>query len=282
MSASPNFFVLSCVLTSIAVSSATYFLTPVWDFLTSKQVGYLGPRIEQLGGGGLWVGLGLRIWTVISVATSGLLLVVAMPIGIVVAVFSYMAPRHVLDFLIQRRSMKLEDQLVPLSRSLVSSVRSGVSIEQALENSRKEIAEPLRGEVEKLVLEYQNGISLTSALYSRRQALKFEPFSLFAISLETTLERDIEITKCLEKLSFCMEENQRLQRRIASTTSAGRYAILLMSFFPLLFLFMAWMIMPNEVTVLVETFWGHVTIAAAMMCVYLGRTWAASVLKLEV
>ena len=280
----PILILLSLAATSAAVFLTVLYLTPLWDYATQFQMGKLSSRYRQLGYPQEGLKISLRIWTLlIAVVFVVFGIVLNMkPLAVVLALLVYAAPRRILDYLIRRRSRLFRDQLTLATVGLANAARSGLAPAQGLAEVANETSQPLKREIKRVVSDYNNGRTLGESLADRRTALNLDPFTLFAMTIETTLRQGGNLAACLSSLSKSLQEEQRLQGKLESDTSSGRQTIVLLSLFPPVFLGIGMAVIPDGTELLFSTFTGQCVLAAIALLIYIGYAWAARILRFEI
>ena len=275
---------LSGLLAGGAVYTGYGVALPLIDRLGSWQTGRIGNRYLQLGMNGQWLVWALRTWLIVFVLTMLFLVFVLRmpPVAIFAGVILFLAPNQILNYLIARRCRKFRNQLATIARSLANALNAGIPPVQALAEISEEAAEPAASDLRRVVADYRNGRPLDEALAERRVALDLDPFTIFALSIETTLKRGGNLGNCLARLSVSLQEEQRLQAKIETSTSSGRQSIFLLSLFPVAFLGLYYFMMKEGVQLLFTNFFGQIILGVIMLLVYGGYSIASRMLKFEI
>lgn len=280
-------FTLLLLVTSLMTFTAAMWgaerIGPVWSALTARRMGQLGPRAEAVGFDRsrieswlVWWGVAL---IVIPVAFWYLL---DLPlVGLAVAYFVFILPRHLLDYQIQRRKRLLRDQLVPATQGLANAARAGLTLHQGLAEIAGETERPLQAVLKRIVADYERGRPLKDALEQTRQRLQLEPFTLFAAALQVSLERGGRVTEALSRIATSLRDNQRVERKMEADTASGRRAVLILSLFPLLFLGLFYMLDPQSISLLFTGVPGQVVLVAVAALVYVGGRMAFRLMEIK-
>jgi tight adherence protein B len=274
---------LSSLLLLAAVALGLWGIGPYWDLLAARQMGLLAERFRRLGLSEPQLQFCLRMWGLLLV---GWLFVVGVllrmpPVAVVSVGLIYLAPRHILDFLICRRERILRHQLVAATVAMGNAVKAGLSLAQAIENVSRETPLPLRNELTRIVRDFERGRPLKEAIEQVRGRLQLEAFTLFALAIETALERGGRVNQSLERISNSLLENQRLERKLEAETSAGRQVVLILACFPAGFAGLLYLLDATSTALLFTTLAGQFVLCAAMLLVYAGSNWAAHIMRFE-
>lgn len=275
--------VLGSGLTLASVALFAWRVTPLWDGFAAGRMGELQERFEQLSMDGKLLAIALRLWG-IALLVGSILLWTALrspPLACVYAGLVYVAPRIIMDYLIRRQSQLLRAQLVPAALGVGNAVKAGLSLAQSLQTISEETPQPLAGVLRRIVFEFERGRPLKEAMENVRDRLKLEPFSLFSLAIETSIERGGRVNEALERISSSLQEQQRLERKLDAATSAGQQVVLVLALFPLAFLGMFYSMDPGTTSLLFTTWTGQFVLVAVIGLVYVGVRWALQILRLE-
>lgn len=224
----------------------------------------------------------LRLWCVAIVVLPILLyfygLVLLVPAAIALI---YVAPNYVLKFIIDRRRTLLRDQLVPAIQGLANAVQAGLTLPQGLAEVGRETPSPLKQELGRVLADYQRGRPLGDALEEVRQRLSIESFTLFATAIRTAMERGGSINEALARISTSLREHQRIERKMAADTAAGKREVLILSAFPAAFGGMMYLMDPSNARLLVECLAGQCVLLVVLVLVYSGARWAMRILEVQ-
>jgi tight adherence protein B len=274
----------SSALLAAAAGMGIYRMAPVWDGLAARQMGRLADRFEQLGLGRARLAWLLRCWGVAMIGVAVVLgpVVHAYPLAAIGVGLLYIAPRHILDFLVRRRTRLLSNQMVGAAGILANSVKAGLSIAQGFEVVATEAPQPLRAEFQRIVFEYQRGRPLGDAIDEVRNRLDLDGFTLFASAIKVALDRGGRINEALDRIGHSLQENERLRRKVEADTSSGRQTVLILGLFPVFSLGLFYLLDPPSVALLFQTLIGQVALVTTAIIVYLGTCWAAHIVRLDI
>lgn len=284
----PTVSMIWSALSALATFAAVFFAVrqwgPFWDLLAAKQMGRLAEQFERLALDQDKFKLFMRLWGLLLVAIFVLFgfVLKMLPIGVALGLLAYIAPRHILDLLIRRRTKLLRDQLVNASVGIGNAVKAGLSLAQGIETICDETPDPLAAEFRRIVFEFDRGRPLKEALEQVRLRLQLEAFTLFALAIEVAIDRGGRLNEALDRISGSLQEHQRLERKLDAETSAGRQAVSILTFFPVVFLGLFYLLDRHSISLLFTTFYGQCVIAVVMAFTYAGSRWAAKIMNVEI
>lgn len=145
--------------------------------------------------------------------------IVALPV-LVLAAFGLCG--LVLRRLIARRLAQFTNQLELVLRLMVSGLRAGLSIRQALLMVVEQSPDPARREFMRVIGQTNIGISMYDALDQLSVRLKSNEMTMFTRAIRLQASTGGNLAKVLEQLAATIKERRRLERKIKAITSEGR------------------------------------------------------------
>lgn len=275
-------------VSTIAAFAAAYlgalWFGAAWDEVARRYVKDLLELMRALNVSEQAVQRRLRLWGLSLLAcfvVVGLLL--QMPvIAVAIDVLLLLAPRYVLQFQVEKRKVLLRDQMVGATVALANASRAGLSLAQGLATIGAETPEPLAGEIRRISNEYERGRPLQEAIETTRRRLNLDAFTLFASAIQVSLERGGKITEALERISHSLQENQRLERKLAADTESGRQVVVILALFPLVFLGGFYLLDPHGVGMLFSTLIGQGVLVFIGLLVYASVRWSIRILNIDI
>jgi tight adherence protein B len=164
---------------------------------------------------------GVVAWVVYMVTCKPDLLMglVALPVLLVSA---FVVCGLVVRKLIARRLAQFTNQLELVLRLIVSGLRAGLSIRQALLMVVEQSPDPARHEFMRVIGKTNIGISMYDALDQLAQRLSSNEMTMLTRAIRLQSQTGGNLAKVLEQLASTIKERRRLQRKISAITSEGR------------------------------------------------------------
>lgn len=181
-------------------------------------------------------------------------------------------PGFPVAYYLQARSSrldKIEEGLPTVLAQLASSMTTGSSIIQSLEQVARLAPQPLDRELVTIARQAREQKDLEVALTLARRRIRSQNFDMVALVLATALRQGGDVTTSLQNLSDVFRELRRMQRKIATATSNGRMTMRIMSAVPIFIVGGAYYFQPDMVAQVTESSTGMATLGAAAM-VYIG------------
>ena len=275
--------VSSCVVL-VAVLLFILSVGGTWDGVTSRYVASLKPLLESLSFDQARISVWLRWWGIALCCTFVVFTFVFMmpPVAFAAVYLVYVAPKIILEILIQRRRILLRDQMVTATVALSNTCRAGLSLAQGLEVISAEVPQPLSTELQRIVTGYHHGRPLAESIRECKQRLNVDSFSLFAVAVLVSLERGGRITNALERISHSLQETQRVERKLEVDTASGRKVVWLLTGFPFLFLAFSYFSNPSGTTMVFQSILGQVVLLVVIGLSYGSFRWSQKILDIEI
>ena len=274
---------LASGLVFAGVFLAAMWIGPAWDSYTRRYIGDLRPRLMALGLDSQGVVRALRWWGVALFSTLLVFGVLAgmPPVALGLAYVVFVSPRFILDYLINRRRVKLRDQMVRVAASLANTARAGLALQQGLVTVAAETPQPLKTELKRIVRDYHAGRPLADSLREVERRLNLEAFTMFSSAILVCIERGGRVTFALDRISTGLQEMQRLERKLEADTAAGRKLAMLLGMFPLIFLLMFAVLDPISTWFLFDKTLGQFVLLGVGAMVYVAVRWCMVILRVD-
>ncbi len=272
------------VLMGLSVALLAYLIVPAWDELAGRFIRDLTPRLKALDIEEKVVLNLMRWWGISMIAVLFLIGVVWGKFIIAGGMFLILisVPRFMLDQMIEKRRIKIRDQLVAAAIGLANTTRAGLTLAQGFANISSDIPEPLGKEFRRIVRNYESGQPLKQAIREVKQRIDIESFNIFSSSILVALEQGGNISQALDKISAGLAELQRLERNIESSSAGGRRLTLVLGMFPPGFLLGFYVLDPASVGLLFETLVGQFVLLAIGFLVFVAVRWCIYILDIDV
>jgi tight adherence protein B len=139
------------------------------------------------------------------------------------AAATYFVPTFVYKRYRHRRLERLEAQLPDALSIMVSSVRSGRSLAQALGSVDEKMSGPIEEEFRLMTREYQDGgMSLEGVLERAKARVPVESFRMVCSALIINSHRGGDVLHILERMSDSIRELQKLKKKLKTETAEVR------------------------------------------------------------
>lgn len=131
-------------------------------------------------------------------------------------------PRLVLQMKANGRRSKLEYQLADALTIISSSLKGGYSFVQGLDMASKQMEEPIKGEIERVMRLIQLGLDTPKALSQMSERVNSYDYDMTVSATNIQLSVGGNLSQLLEGISATIRDRIRLRRDVAALTAQGR------------------------------------------------------------
>lgn len=270
-----------CVFGAVVLAADS--LGAVWDLTTDRYLADIRPKMSRLDVSSVELHQWMRWW---GIALFGSFVLFGFifrmpPVAVFVMFIVFIAPRNILDWMLERRRITIRDQLVRATMGVANGCRAGLGLPQAIEKVAFDTKQPLATELKRITRDYRAGRPLQEAIREVQERLDVEAFTTFASAVIVTLQKGGNISSSLERISHGLQETQRLERKLEADSAAGKRMALILSLFPIIFLGLFYMLDPVSMGILFGTLLGQFVILAVLVIVYVSWVWCLRILDLD-
>ncbi len=155
------------------------------------------------------------------------------PLSLLAAVLGFFAPRWYVAYLQGKRLKAFNDQLGDIISMMVSGIRAGYSVLQAMEAVAKEMKEPASEEFSRVVKEVQLGLSLEQALDNLLRRVPSDDLDMMVTAIKVQQEVGGNLAEVLDTISFTIRERVRIKGEIRALTAQARASGYVISLLPI-------------------------------------------------
>lgn len=276
--------VLPAVLIFLAVIiGVVAFYKPVAVFIARREEYY-----DRVLRGSLLIDISPRAVTAMSLAVIVLLAIIGYAIiqsilmVLLGVVLGALLPSVVLKLLRKYRIRRLDDQIVDGIQTLISAVRAGLNLVQAMDLLAKNGPRPISQEFAHLVREYEHGVSLEKAMQNAAGRIGSANYRLLFSALLTHRERGGDLADTLERIAGSIREIYRLEKRVETLTAPNRTAARWMGAMPAVVLGILYLIDPYDVRMLFTTTPGRIVLLIIVALNVVGFLWIRKIVSIDI
>jgi tight adherence protein B len=234
-------------------------------------------------GSRLRVGELITIWAMAGVIFLALGSLLASLVGFVlVAILVIVFPLAVLQTFVDRRSRLFESQLPDVLKLTASSLRAGFSLMQGLDSVARQVLEPSRGELQRVLAEARLGRPVDEALGDAAARIRNRDFSESVLAMRIQQETGGNLASLFDILAETMVQRLQMRRQVRSLTAENRLSAYILGIMPLaLGIFIFVVDRPYEL-VLFHSTPGKFLLVGGLVLVVVGFLWMYKIVKIEV
>jgi tight adherence protein B len=203
-------------------------------------------------------------------------------LGLVFALGLALAPPAILWFLAGQRLRKFNSQLPDTLQLLSSSLRAGFSFMQGVEAVSQEVAEPMGGELRRVIIEARLGRPVEDSLAECAARMRSPDFDWAVMAVSIQREVGGNLADLLQTVGMTMVERERLRRDVRSLTAEGRMSAIVLGILPPAMGVAFYVLNPAYIEVLFNHTGGEIALGVAVVAMIVGFAWMQKIVNIEV
>jgi tight adherence protein B len=133
----------------------------------------------------------------------------------------------------RRRRAAFAEQLPDVLQLMVSGLRAGYALPQALDAVANQAPDPARTEFQRVMFESRVGRDLTDALRAAAERMGSRDFDWVVAAFDINREVGGELAHVLESVASTVRERQQLARQVKTLTAEGRISAYILTALPI-------------------------------------------------
>lgn len=198
------------------------------------------------------------------------------------AAMAYVIPGFYLNNLRRKRVWKVEEQLVEGLELLGNSLKSGLTMQQAVELLVREFPSPIKQEFALVLSESRLGVEFTDALANMAERLKSNIVQILAAGVNVTKKVGGDLTVIFSNIAQTIRDQANIEGKLNAVTAQGRFQGLILGFMPFALVVILYFVDPGHIDVLFGYQIGRWAFAAVVIMVILAQLWIRKLLDIDV
>ncbi len=186
------------------------------------------------------------------------------------ALIGLIIPSMVLKFLQKRRRQKFAAQLPDTILILCSSLKVGMSLQQAFEVLVEEITPPISQEFNLVLRQMRMGFSLENALSDLKKRMQVDELDMVVSALLIARETGGDITETLNKVANAIQERNKIIGKVKALTVQAKLQGLIMSLIPVAFALFVYKADPHFFDIFFQNDFGKMLLTYAAISQVIG------------
>lgn len=257
-------------------------IKPVWNRRIERYVAFICDAHQQMGEpvGTPWAQrlVTLSIFVPFALFTYA----TAWPIGVMAAIGGGSLPYWWTRYKQHQSRQTLDNQLVDALILMANSMKSGLSLQQAIELAATESKKPIVAEFETVVKEVQLGQSIDQALLRMSERVSLPDLEMAVHSIVTLRETGGNLSETFMTVANTVVERKKVEGKIAALTSQGVYQGLAMCAMPFIMAGIFYVSDPGYMKPMMTTALGWAMWMAVILLDVLGMWAIMKVVKIDV
>lgn len=177
------------------------------------------------------LGLSLVLFTV-GLAT-GPDVLTKISVGVLLGLIGFWLPQRWLKDQEKRRAVRFREQFADAAALIGNSVRSGLSLMQAMEVLVREMEDPMAYEVYQVLQQTRVGMPLDTALEQWAERMQNPDLDIFVTAVTIQRQTGGDLGHVLNTLATTVRQRQRIQGQIQALTAQGRLGAVVLCGLPI-------------------------------------------------
>ncbi len=216
------------------------------------------------------------MWFLIGSALLNVLL------GIILATVGYIVPKIVLNNLKKQRVIKVEQQLVEGLELLGSSLKSGLTLQQATELLVKEFPAPVSQEFAVVISETRLGIDFNDALTNMAERLNSNVVRVLAAGVAITKRCGGDLTVIFQNIAQTIRDQANIEGKLDAVTAQGRFQGLVLGLMPFALIILLYFVDRSHVETLFGYQLGLWAIGLVIIMVGMAQLWIRKLMDIDI
>lgn len=142
--------------------------------------------------------------------------------GVLGFVVGALLPRVVVSIMVAKRRKALNDQLVDGLIMVSNGLRAGISLQQSLSMSARELRAPLAQEFDLVLRQTSLGQSLEKALENMSDRAGIPDFTMAVLGITVLRKTGGNLAEAFDRIVHVLRERKRVEGKISAATAQGK------------------------------------------------------------
>lgn len=203
-------------------------------------------------------------------------------IATIAAGISFIVPMAMLRNNREKRTRRVETQLVEALELLGSSLKSGLTLPQASELVVREFPPPISEEFNVVLAETRLGVDFVDALSNMAGRLRSNIVQILASGVAVTKRSGGDMTQIFQNIAQVIRDQASIEGKLSAVTAQGRFQGLILGLMPFALMIVLYFVDPSHIEVLFGYKFGLVAVGAVVAMVILAQVWIRKLLDIDV
>jgi tight adherence protein B len=205
-----------------------------------------------------------------TLALFWLALIAQRPLAAVILLFTPLAVRTWVRMRVRRRRVLFADQLADNLQVIASAMRAGHSFDGGLAVAAEDAAEPIRGELRRVVSDIRLGVPVLEAMNGVGRRMDSREFEQIGVVVELQRESGGNTAELLDRTVETLRHRDELRRLTASLTGQGKMGGVIVTALPVASALVLSLLSPGYLKPMIDRPVGQVLMVMAGLMVCLG------------
>ena len=215
------------------------------------------------------------------VAIAAGLVLGSLPLGILLALIAFLAPRLIVGMRIAKRRKAFGEQLDSMLHLLSGGLRAGHSILRAIDAAAAESPEPTAHEMRRIVRDTSLGRDLLESLEETAERMESEDFVWIAQAIQINRQVGGNLAEVLDQVNETIRERGEIKGHVAALAAEGKFSAYILMGLPVGIIVMLMVVNPSYMTPLFTQPLGWAMIAASAVLMTVGGLWLRKLIAIR-
>lgn len=209
-------------------------------------------------------------------------LLVGSILGGIVTYFGWQAPKFIVDYLFEKRSEKLVNQMVDGLTIMANGIRSGLSVTQSMERVVDNMPNPIRQEFGLVLSQIKLGLSVEEALSNLGNRIPAADVQMFVTAINILKETGGNLGETFATMVETIRERQKIHKKIEALTAQGVTQGIIITCIPFVLMLIFFFVDPAFIKPLFTTTLGIVLLFVMLSLQIIGGLMIRKIVKIKV
>lgn len=191
-------------------------------------------------------------------------------VGGLVTILMWQLPKPIVDFLVEKRRKEFTNQMTDAMTIMANGVSSGLSVPQSMERIAQNMRNPISQEFNLVLSQVRIGLSVEEALNGLGERIPEPEVQMFVTSVNILKETGGNLTETFATIAETIRERQKIQKKIEAMTAQGITQGVIISLVPFIMLGVFLAVDPEYVKPLFTTTLGWICILLVIILEVIG------------
>ncbi len=207
---------------------------------------------------------------------------VGLILGSIITYFGWQAPKLVVDFLFEKRSAKLVDQMVDGLTIMTNGIRSGLSVTQSMERVTDNMPNPIKQEFGLVLSQIKLGLSIEEALSNLGNRVPAPDIQMFVTAINILKETGGNLAETFATMVETIRERQKIHKKIEALTAQGVTQGIIITLIPFVLMVVFFFVDPGFIKPLFTTTLGVILLFVMLSLQVIGGLMIRKIVKIKV
>lgn len=208
--------------------------------------------------------------------------IVGLLLGSVVTYFGWQAPKFLVDYLFEKRSDLLVNQMVDGLTIMSNGIRSGLSVTQSMERVVDNMPNPIRQEFGLVLSQIKLGLSVEEALSNLGNRIPAPDIQMFVTAINILKETGGNLGETFATMVETIRERQKIHKKIEALTAQGVTQGIIITCIPFVLMLVFFFVDPGFIKPLFTTTLGIVLLFVMLSLQIIGGLMIRKIVKIKV